>query len=99
MNFRRLHFDLASRRRTLRAKADVLRLESRTTITEPISFTGMALSVMGPMFQLGFMYPEGASNALRSLSAPRTRPNRRATRAPSRTRSRRTCSSPSTQSR
>ena len=70
MSFRRLHLSFTEyRRRRLAKKVDRLdRLESRTTITEPISFTGMAPCAMAGLARLGFLYPEGASNALRSLS-------------------------------
>ena len=69
MTFRRLHLSFTeARRRRLAKKVDRLdRLESRTTITEPISFTGMALSAMGNLVRLGFMYPD-TGNALRSLA-------------------------------
>jgi hypothetical protein len=69
MNFRRLHLSFTEqRRKKLRAKPGVLRCESRTTITEPISFFGLALSAIRPMLQLGFMYPDGAGSGLRSLA-------------------------------
>ena len=42
---RRLSFT-EDRRRKLRRQMELLRLESRTTITEPISFTGLAVSWM-----------------------------------------------------
>jgi hypothetical protein len=64
MKFRRLHFDRVARRRRLTARVDRLdRLESRTTITEPISFTGLAISMLRPLVQLGIMNVFGASNA------------------------------------
>ena len=70
MGFRRLHLSFTEyRRRRLAKKVDRLdRLESRTTITEPISFTGMALSAMAGLARLGFMYPDGEISALRSLA-------------------------------
>ena len=60
MNFLRMHLSFTeARRRRLAKKADRLdRLESRTTITEPISFTGMAVSAMGSLVRLGFIYPD-----------------------------------------
>jgi RHS repeat-associated protein len=69
MNFLRMHLSFTeARRRRLAKKVDRLdRLESRTTITEPISFTGMAISAISGMVHFGFMYPD-VGNALRSLA-------------------------------
>ena len=49
MSFRRLRFSFTEyRRRRLAKKVDRLdRLESRTTITEPMSFTGLASALSG----------------------------------------------------
>ena len=70
MSFRRLHLSFTERRRRrLAKKVDQLdRLESRTTITEPLSFTGLALSATGVLARLGFMYPDGANHALNALA-------------------------------
>ncbi len=64
MNFRlRLSFT-ERRRRMLAKKVDRLdRLEARTTITEPISFTGLSISALRGLVQLGLMSPYGGSNA------------------------------------
>src|SRR5262249_10831485 len=50
-------------------KFDLLdRLESKTTITEPISVTGLSISALRGMIQLGIMHPNGGSaDALRTL--------------------------------
>ena len=70
MGFHRLSFT-ERRRRRLAKKVDQLdRLESRTTITEPISFTGLAISSLRSLVQLGIMNPYGASNALSGLRRP-----------------------------
>ncbi len=64
---RRLSFT-EDRRRKLRRQMELLRLESRTTITEPISFTGLAVSWMrGVVGQLGLISPFMGSNALSGL--------------------------------
>jgi YD repeat-containing protein len=65
MNFRRLHLSFTeARRRRLAKRVDRLdRLESRTTITEPISFTGLAISAFRGLAQLGLMSRFGGSNA------------------------------------
>jgi hypothetical protein len=70
MSFRRLHLSFTERRRRrLAKKVDRLdRLESRTTITEPISFTGLAISALRGIVQLGLMSPFGASNAPNPLA-------------------------------
>ncbi len=64
MNFRlRLSFT-ERRRRMLAKKVDRLdRLEARTTITEPISFTGLSISALRGLVQLGLMSIYGGSNA------------------------------------
>ena len=96
MSFPRLRLGFTEyRRRLLATKVDRLdRLESRTTITEPISFTGLALSAIRGMMQLGFMYPNAVSNAPSPFVRPRTWPSRPAR---SRTSYPRTCSSRSMQ--
>jgi YD repeat-containing protein len=64
---RRLSFT-EDRRRKLRRQPDQFRLEPRTTITEPISFTGLAVSWMrGVVGQLGLISPFMGSNALSGL--------------------------------
>ncbi len=63
---RRLSFT-EDRRRKLRRQMELLRLESRTTITEPISLTGLALSWMRGVSQLGLISPFMGSNALSGL--------------------------------
>jgi RHS repeat-associated protein len=59
------------RRRRLAKNVDRLdRLESRTTITEPISITGLSISALRGLVQLGIMHPYGGSNALSGLFRP-----------------------------
>ena len=91
MSFRHLRVRFTEfRRRQLATKVDRLdRLESRTTITEPISFTGLALSAIRGMMQLGFMYPNAVSNAPSPFVRPKDaakqagpKPARSTTRSP-----------------
>ncbi len=65
MGLFRLHLSFTEhRRRRLAKKVDLLdRLESRTTITEPISFTGLSISALRGLLQLGLMSAFGGSNA------------------------------------
>ena len=64
MSFRRASFT-ETRRRSLAKRVDRLdRLESRTTITEPISFTGLSITALRGLAQLGLMYPNGAASGL-----------------------------------
>ncbi len=59
------------RRRRLATKVDRLdRLETRNTITEPISVTGLAVSAMRGAAGLGLILPNQASNALSGLVLP-----------------------------
>ena len=68
MNFRRLSFT-ERRRRMLAMKWDRLdRLETRNTITEPISVSGLAISTFRGLALLGTPY--AASNALSGLRRP-----------------------------
>ena len=70
MGFRHLSFT-ERRRRRLAKKVDRLdRLETRNTITEPISVTGLAISALRGLVQLGIMHPHGGSNALSGLMRP-----------------------------
>ena len=70
MSFRRLSFT-ERRRRRLAKKVDRLdRLETRNTITEPISVTGLAINAIRGAVQLGFILPNQASNALSGLRLP-----------------------------
>ena len=80
MGFRRLHLSFTEyRRRRLAKKVDRLdRLESRTTITEPLSFTGMAISALTGLVRAGFYYPDAGSDALRRLAYARDAANRAA---------------------
>ena len=56
------------RRRMLARKVDRLdRLETRSTITEPISIVGLSVSALGGAARLGIIYPNGASNAPNGL--------------------------------
>jgi hypothetical protein len=73
MSLFRLHLSFTERRRRkLARKVDHLdRLESRNTITEPISFTGLSISALRSMVQLGIMHPYGASNAPSTLARAR----------------------------
>jgi RHS repeat-associated protein len=70
MGLFRLHLSFTERRhRKLAKKVDQLdKLESRTTITEPLSFTGLALSSISGLLRFGFMYPDGSNHALNALS-------------------------------
>ncbi len=59
------------RRRRLAKKVDRLdRLETKNTITEPISISGLAMTAMRGAAQLGFILPNQASNALSGLVRP-----------------------------
>ena len=59
------------RRHRLAKKVDRLeRLEPKTTITEPISITSLAVSALRGAAQLGFILPNQASNALSGLVRP-----------------------------
>ncbi len=59
------------RRRRLARKVDRLeRLETRNTITEPISVMSLAVTAMRGAERLGFILPNQASNALSGLVRP-----------------------------
>ena len=69
MSFGRLSFT-ERRRRRLAMKVDRLdRLETRNTITEPISVMGLAIDRWGEPFA-GFILPNQASNTLSGLRLP-----------------------------
>ena len=89
MGLFRLHVSYTEgRRRRLARKTDQLdRLESRTAVAEPLSFTGLALASIRGMLQLGFMYPDGVNHALNTLSRTKDAPNNAPVPAPSRMRS------------
>jgi hypothetical protein len=53
-----------SRRRLAKQVDRLDRLESRTTITEPISFTGLSITALRCLAQLGVTYPNGATSGL-----------------------------------
>ena len=74
MGLFRLHVSYTEgRRRRLARKTDQLdRLESRTAVAEPLSFTGLALASIRGMLQLGFMYPDRANHASDASSEPGT---------------------------
>src|ERR1039457_2294594 len=59
-----------NRRRRLAKKVDLDRLETRNTITEPISVTSLAVTALRGAAQLGFIFPNQASNALSGLVLP-----------------------------
>ena len=64
MSFRRASFT-ETRRRRLAKRVDRLDgLESRTTITEPISFTGLSITALRGLAQLELLYPNGAASGL-----------------------------------
>ena len=65
MSFRRLRLSFTEYRRCrLATKVDRLdRLESRTTITEPVSIVGLSVSSLRGLVQLGLMSAYGGSNA------------------------------------
>jgi hypothetical protein len=69
MGFRRLSWT-EKRRRKLAIAMQVDRLEPRTTITEPISITGLSISALRGLVQLGIMHPYGGSNAVSGLVRP-----------------------------
>ena len=63
MGFPRLSFT-ERRRRTLAKKSDRLdQLEPRTTMTEPISFTGLSITAISSVVRLGIVTPFETSNA------------------------------------
>ena len=64
---RRLSFT-ENRRRRLAKQPDQFRLEPRTTITEPISLTGLAIAWMRGGVQLGLISPFMATNAPSPIS-------------------------------
>ena len=67
---RRLSFT-EKRRARLGLKVDRLdQLETRNTITEPISLLGLSLSALRGLAQIGLMDPNDASNALSGLARP-----------------------------
>src|SRR5271157_5622480 len=69
MKFR--HFNLKERRRRLAKKVDRLdRLETRNTITEPISVTGLAISFARGTAIFGFLVPSGGGSAPNGLARP-----------------------------
>ena len=70
MGLFRLHLSFTERRRRrLAKKVDQLdRLEPRTAVAEPLSFTGLAIASIRGMLQLHFMYPDGANHALNALA-------------------------------
>ena len=56
------------RRRRLAKKVDRLdRLETRNTITEPISISGLLIPAVSGLVRLGIMHPYGGGNALSGL--------------------------------
>ena len=59
-----------NRRRRLAKKVDLDRLETRNTITEPISVTSLAVTALTGAAHLGFILPSQASNALSRLVLP-----------------------------
>ena len=70
MSRRHLSFT-EKRRHRHRKQVDRLdRLETRNTITEPISVLGLSVSALRGMVQLGIMHPNGGSNAVNGLMRP-----------------------------
>ncbi len=67
------HISFTEKRRArLRKAVDrIERLEPRTTITEPISITGLSVSALRGLAQLGVMQVHGGSDALDRLAAAR----------------------------
>src|ERR1017187_3325354 len=59
-----------NRRRRLAKKVDLDRLDTRNTITEPISVTSLAFTALRGAARLGFILPNQASNALSGLVLP-----------------------------
>ena len=72
MGFHCLSFTERRRRRLAKKVDQIDRLESRTTITEPISLTGLSISALRGLVQLGIMHPNGGSNALSRLGRSST---------------------------
>ncbi|MFI5459013.1 MAG: hypothetical protein ACHRXM_26590 [Isosphaerales bacterium] len=67
MSSRRLNFETKKRRARLAMKVDRLdRLETRNTITEPISILGLSVPVFQGLARIGLMDP----NAMRGLAPP-----------------------------
>jgi RHS repeat-associated protein len=69
MGFHRLSFT-ERRRRRLAKKANLDRLETRNTITEPISITGLLIPAISGLVRLGIMHPNGGSNARSGMMRP-----------------------------
>ena len=67
MGFRRLSFTERRRRRLAKKVDRIDRLETRNTITEPISITGLLIPAVSGLVRLGIMHPYGGSNALSGL--------------------------------
>jgi hypothetical protein len=68
MSRRRLSFTERRKTRLARRFGRLDQLEARTTITEPISLTGLALSSMRGLVQLGIMQADGGNSALLGLA-------------------------------
>ena len=65
----RVSFTEKRRARLRKAVDRIDQLESRTTITEPISFTGLSVSALRGLAQLGIAQVQGGSAALDQLAA------------------------------
>ncbi len=70
MSSRRLSFTEKRRAKLARSVAQLDRLETRNTITEPISVLGLSLSAFRGLAQIGLMEPNAMSNGLSGLVPP-----------------------------
>ena len=70
MSSRRLSFTEKRRAKLVRSVAQLDRLETRNTITEPISVLGLSLSAFRGLAQIGLMDPNAARNGLSGLVPP-----------------------------
>ncbi len=82
MKCRRLSFTERRRARLALKFARMDRLETRNTITEPISVTGLALSSMRGLVQLGIMQADGGNSGLLALTQAAHQAKQVLTRAP-----------------
>jgi hypothetical protein len=68
MSRHRLSFTEKRRRKLAVKTAHLDRLETRNTITEPISFTGLSLSALRGLAQMGIVSPDGGTGAALGLA-------------------------------
>ncbi len=70
MSSRRLSFTEKRRAKLARSVAQLDKLETRNTITEPISVLGLSLTAFRGLAQIGLMDPNAMSNGLSGLVPP-----------------------------